>query len=70
VINAGGLINVYGELHGWTSERSMRKAGEIYATLIRIFDLAQEEGVPTHAAADRVAELRIESIGRIQQTWV
>jgi leucine dehydrogenase len=70
VINAGGLINVYGELHGWTSERSMRKAGEIYATLIRIFDLAQEEGVPTHAAADRVAELRIEAIGRIQQTWV
>jgi leucine dehydrogenase len=39
VINAGGLINVYGELHGWTPERSMRKAGEIYTTLLRIFEL-------------------------------
>jgi leucine dehydrogenase len=70
VINAGGLINVYGELHAWTSERAMRKAGDIYTTLLRIFELSENEGVPTYQAADRIAEQRIAGIGRIQQSWV
>jgi leucine dehydrogenase len=70
VINAGGLINVYGELQGWTPERSMRKAGEIYGTLLDIYELAKERGIPTYQAADRLAERRIESIGKIQRTWV
>jgi leucine dehydrogenase len=70
VINAGGLINVYGELNGWTSERAMRKAGDIYATLLRIFELSENEGVPTYLAADRIAEQRIAAVGKIQQTWV
>jgi leucine dehydrogenase len=70
VINAGGLINVYGELHGWTAERAMRKAGEIYTTLLQLFELADENGIPSYEAADRLAERRIESIGRIQQNWV
>jgi leucine dehydrogenase len=70
VINAGGLINVYGELQGWTAERAMRKAGEIYGTLLQIFQIAGEENVPTYQAADRLAERRIESIAKIQRTWV
>ncbi|CAN5197631.1 leucine dehydrogenase [soil metagenome] len=70
VINAGGLINVYGELNGWTGERAMRKAGEIYNTLLDIFQVAREEGMPTYSAADRVAERRIEEVGRVQRTWV
>jgi len=70
VINAGGLINVCGELNGWTAERSMRKAGDIYNTLIQIFSVAESEGIPTYRAADRVAERRIESVGKIQRTWV
>ena len=70
VINAGGLINVYGELQGWTPERSMRKAGEIYGTLLDIYDLAKERGIPTYEAADRLAERRIDSIGKIQRPWV
>ncbi|HET6228798.1 MAG TPA: Glu/Leu/Phe/Val dehydrogenase [Longimicrobiaceae bacterium] len=70
VINAGGLINVYGELNGWTSERSMRKAGDIYATLVEIFRLAEEANMPTYLAADRIAERRIEAVGKIQRTWV
>jgi len=70
VINAGGLINVYGELKGWTSEQAMRKAGEIYTTLLHLFELSQEEGIPTYRAADRIAERRIEEVGRVQKTWV
>lgn len=70
VINAGGLINVYGELSHWSADRSMRKAGEIYETLADIFELAREKGIPTYQAADRVAERRIDLVGKLQQTWV
>jgi leucine dehydrogenase len=70
VINAGGLINVYGELNGWTGDRAKRKAGEIYDTLGELFELSKEQGIPTHEAADRFAERRIEQVSRIQHSWV
>ena len=70
VINAGGLINVYGELHNWSADRARRKAGEIYDTLLQLFELAREQGLPTYEAADRLAERRIEQVAAIQRTWV
>ncbi len=70
VINAGGVINVYGELNGWTAERSRRKAGEIYNTLEELFELAKDEGIPTSEAADRLAERRIQQVAGIQRTWL
>lgn len=70
VINAGGLINVYGELNEWTADRSKRKAGEIHGTLLRIFELAENEGVPTAAAADRLAQDRIEKVRHLSRSFV
>ncbi len=70
VVNAGGLINVYGEMHDWSSDRSMRKAGDIYNTLLRIFERARSEGIPTSAAADKVAETRIMEARQLQRTFV
>jgi leucine dehydrogenase len=70
VINAGGLINVYGELNDWSLEQAKRKAGEIYDTLTQIFELAKDDGLPTYEAADRVAERRIEQVGALQRSWV
>jgi leucine dehydrogenase len=70
VINAGGVINVYGELNGWSLERSKRKAGEIYDTLEQLFELADDEGLPTSEAADRVAERRIQQVGDMHRTWL
>lgn len=70
VINAGGLINVYGELNEWSADRSKRKAGDIYNTLIRIFERAKAEGVPTSVAADRVAESRIMEARQLQRTYL
>jgi leucine dehydrogenase len=70
VINAGGLINVYGELYRWSADRAKRKAGEIYETLLQLFELSKREGLPTYKAADRLAEQRIEQVARIQRTWV
>lgn len=68
VINAGGLINVYGELHDWTADRSKRKAQEIFTTLLRVFEMAEDEGVPTAQAADRLAEERIRRIRHLQRS--
>lgn len=70
VINAGGLINVYGEMFDWTAEWSKRKAGEIYGTLLRIFDRAKSDGVPTSIAADRVAETRIMEARHLQRSYL
>ena len=69
VINAGGLINVYGEIHEWTAERAKAKAGEIYDTLIRIFELSESEGTDTNAAARGVATQRIDRARHLQRTW-
>src|SRR5512146_180269 len=47
VANAGGVINVYSELAGWTSARSFRKADEIYETVLRVFHIAKHDKLPT-----------------------
>jgi leucine dehydrogenase len=69
VANAGGVINVYSELAGWTRERSLRKADEIYDTLLGVYDLAREQGIPTYVAADRMAERRLKAVGSLVRTW-
>ncbi len=68
VINAGGLINVYSELADWSTERSKRKAGEIYQTLLEVFELAREEKLTTAEAADRIAQRRIERVGTLHRS--
>lgn len=69
VANAGGVINVYSELAGWSSARAFRKADEIYDTVLKVFSIAKREGVPTHEAADRLAEQRIKDVGSMVRTW-
>jgi len=62
VANAGGVINVYGEIHGWTADRALRKADQIYDTTLSVFEIAREQGVPTYVAADRLAERRLADV--------
>ena len=50
VINGGGVVNVFGELQGWTMERSKRKAQEIYDTILRVFAIANREKIPSFEA--------------------
>ncbi|MGE5733134.1 MAG: Glu/Leu/Phe/Val dehydrogenase family protein, partial [Gemmatimonas sp.] len=69
VANAGGVINVYSELAGWTSARSFRKADEIYDTVLKVFEIARAEKIPTYLAADRLAEQRIRAVGSMVRTW-
>ncbi len=71
VINAGGLINVYSELADWSLERSKRKAGEIYHTLLEVFEMADsEEGMTSAEAADRVAERRVRRVASLHRSMV
>jgi leucine dehydrogenase len=69
VANAGGVINVYSELAGWTSTRAFRKADEIHDTILRVYAIAKADGVPTYLAADRLAEQRIQAVGSMVRTW-
>lgn len=69
VANAGGVINVYSELAGWTSARAFRKADEIYDTILKVFQIAKSDSIPTYLAADRLAEQRIQAVGSMVRTW-
>ena len=62
VANAGGVINVFGEVAGWDSERALRKADEIYDTVLSVFEIAKAERIPSFEAADRLAERRLASV--------
>ena len=59
VANAGGVINVYGEVEGWDAQRALDKADDIYDTVLRVFEIAEAYKIPTYEAADRVAEQRL-----------
>lgn len=69
VANAGGVINVYSELAGWTRERALRKADEIFDTIIGVYEIAKEQGIHTYEAADRLAERRLAAVGSLVRTW-
>lgn len=70
VINAGGLINVYGELEGWPQERAKRKAQEIYDAILKVFAIAARDGIPSFQAADRLAEERIAAVVALKKMWL
>jgi leucine dehydrogenase len=70
VINGGGLINVNAEWNGWSVERARHKAGEIYDTILRVFEIASEERIPSYRAADRLAEERIRAVAKVRENFV
>jgi len=59
VVNAGGVIQVADELHGFDFERAKTTAARIYDTTLAIFERARADGVPPAVAADRLAEQRM-----------
>lgn len=64
VVNAGGVIQVADEQHGFDFDRCKKKATGIFDTTLHIFATAKEAGVPPAAAADRIAEERIAAARR------
>lgn len=61
VINAGGIINVSFELlpGGYNEAKAVAKIDRVYDNLVQVFQIAREQKVSTHVAADRLAERRI-----------
>ncbi|MFT4247570.1 MAG: Glu/Leu/Phe/Val dehydrogenase dimerization domain-containing protein [Pseudomonas sp.] len=66
VVNAGGVMNVSLEIDGYNRERAMRLIRSIYHNLDKVFDLSERDDLTPQQAADRIAEARIESIGRLK----
>ena len=61
VVNAGGVINIAEEQHGYDRARAEERISRIYDTTLRVLDLAASEGISTALAADRYAEQRLEA---------
>ena len=70
LVNAGGVIQVADELHGYNAERAQARAEQIFVAARKIFALADEEGVPPAVAADRLAERRMAEVGRLRGIWL
>lgn len=64
VVNAGGVIQVADELHGFEFDRCRAKAAKIFDTTLAIFARAKSDGIPPAAAADRIAEQRMADAAR------
>ena len=53
------------ERHGFSFPRAEAKAAGIFDTALRVFEAAAAEGVSPAVSADRLAEERIRSVGRL-----
>jgi len=60
------VMNVSLEIDGYNRERAMRMMRTIYYNLGRIFEISKTENIPTYRAADRLAEERINAIGKLK----
>lgn len=70
VINSGGVMNVADELNGYNRERAMKRVEGIYDTITRIFEISKTEGIPSYAAADRLAEDRIARMAKSRRQFL
>ena len=67
VVNAGGLMNVFVELEGYSPERAFEKTRKVYDNVKKVFEIAKRDNIGTHLAADRMAEERINTIGNLKK---
>jgi valine dehydrogenase (NAD+) len=65
-VNSGGVIQVADEIEGFVFERAKLKAGAIFGTTRRVFQIADDEGIPPELAAERLAERRMTEVGRLR----
>lgn len=65
-INAGGVINVYAELTGNSPEWALSNAEGIYDTIYNIIKRSADENIPAYAIANKMAEERIETVGKVK----
>ena len=60
LINAGGLINVYSEIHNYGRSETIKKTENIYNTTLEILKKADSENITSFQAAFNIAQARID----------
>ncbi len=66
LINAGGVINVYLELVGYSEERAYATTEKIYDRTLEIYARAEKDNITSHQAAIELAEERINDIAKLK----
>jgi leucine dehydrogenase len=66
VVNAGGVINIAEELRGYHRERAYANVRGIFDTTAAVLAAATADGITTTEAADRMAQRRLDEVGRVQ----
>ncbi len=69
VINAGGVINCYSELMGFSKKRSLQLTENIYEATRNILKLSKAESISTIEAANKIAEKRIAAINKVKSSY-
>ena len=69
LINAGGMINSYSELSGYSKKRTLQLAENIYEVTRGVLKKSKAENIPTNKAADKIAEKRISDIKKIKGSY-
>ncbi len=69
VINAGGVINCYSELMGFSKKRTLQLTENIYEATRNVLRLSKAEKISTIEAANKIAEKRIADIRRVKSTY-
>jgi leucine dehydrogenase len=69
ITNAGGTIYDTDRLGagGVNHERGKEKVTRVYDNMMRVFEIADRDKIPTYLAADRMAEERIEQIAAVKK---
>jgi leucine dehydrogenase len=67
VANAGGVMNIAEEPHGYDRDRAYGRIQGIHDTVLAVFARADADGTTTALAADRLAEERIAAVSRVHQ---
>ncbi len=68
VANAGGLMNVFVELEGYSEERAHQKTTMVYDSMMQVFAIAKRDNIPTSIAANRLGEERIVMISNLRKS--
>jgi leucine dehydrogenase len=69
VINAGGIINCYSELMGFSKKRTLQLTENIYEATRNVLKLSKLENISTTDAANKIAEKRIADIKKVKSTY-
>ncbi len=69
LVNAGGIINCYWEIIGYSQEAALSQSELIYNTMEKCLITSDAEKIPTYLAANKMAEERIAAIANINKKF-